>query len=100
MLMNFGHGDVGLYAWPTAKSNPVAEYWMVFRLSAPIAFDAALITVPASCAAASDEVNARITTAAIRCFNMFASCYFFKSDLLPLAGNLNKNRGCAYGNRH
>jgi hypothetical protein len=59
-----GHGELGLYAWPSTKSKPVAEYSIVFRVSAPIAFDAVLITVLASCAAAGAASQARSRTTA------------------------------------
>src|SRR5437016_1743575 len=50
--MNFGHGELGFGAWPSAKSAPVAEYCTVFRVSAPIAFAELVMTVLASCAEA------------------------------------------------
>src|SRR5260221_10614372 len=49
--MNFGHGELGFGAWPSAKSYPVAEYCTVFSASTPIAFDAVATTVAASSAA-------------------------------------------------
>src|SRR6267142_1615448 len=63
--MNFGHGDAPLYACPSAKSAPVAENSTVFSVSAPIAFDAAAIVVPASCAAATDANRATASAARI-----------------------------------
>src|SRR5438105_14081696 len=48
--MNFGHGELGLGAWPSAKSKPVAEYCTVLSASTPSAFDALPMTVVASCA--------------------------------------------------
>src|SRR6266404_4334372 len=63
--MNFGHGADGLGAWPSAKSCPVAEYWIVLSVSAPIVFDALAMTPFASCAdvvqtrAAASESPAR-----------------------------------------
>ena len=57
--MNFGHGELGFGAWPSAKSKPVAEYCTVFSVSTPIAFDALAMTVRASCAegAAADQYH-------------------------------------------
>src|SRR5258705_1189342 len=63
--MNFGHGEAPLYACPIAKSAPVAENSTVFSVSAPIAFDAAAIVVPASCAAATDANRATVSAARI-----------------------------------
>src|SRR5438552_1355791 len=48
--MNFGQGELGFGACPSAKSYPVAEYCTVLSASTPIAFDAPAITVCASCA--------------------------------------------------
>ena len=63
--MNFGHGELGLCAWPSAKSEPVPEYSTVFSVSAPIAFDAAAIAVFASWAAAADASAATSIAARI-----------------------------------
>src|SRR5579875_1438765 len=43
-----GHGEVGLNACPSEKSAPEPEYWMVFRPSAPMAFETLLRTAFAS----------------------------------------------------
>src|SRR5580765_7575912 len=48
--MNFGHGELGFGAWPSAKSKPVAEYCTVLSVSTPSAFDAPTMTAAASCA--------------------------------------------------
>src|SRR5919197_4485065 len=50
--MNFGHGELGFGACPSAKSKPVAENCTLFSVSTPIAFDAFAMTVRASCAEA------------------------------------------------
>src|SRR5205809_1717656 len=63
--MNFGHGDEGFGACPSAKSYPVAEYSTVLSVSTPSAFDAFAMTPFASCAdvvqpsAAASETAAR-----------------------------------------
>src|SRR6266496_5152040 len=59
--MNFGHGELGLGAWPSAKSKPVAEYCTVLSVSTPSVFDALPMTVAASCA--EGIAAARATTA-------------------------------------
>src|SRR5215831_5730468 len=46
--MNFGHGELGFGAWPSAKSIPVAENWTVFRVSTPMALEALAMTALAS----------------------------------------------------
>src|SRR6267154_6692958 len=48
--MNFGHGEAGFGACPSAKSIPVAEYSTVLSASTPIAFDALAMIDCASCA--------------------------------------------------
>src|SRR5258705_11129396 len=63
--MTLGHGEAPLYACPIAKSGPLAENPTVFSVSAPIAFDAAAIVVPASCAAATDANTATASAARI-----------------------------------
>ena len=62
--MNFGHGASGRYACPSTKSEPVAEYSIVFRLSAPMAFEDALMTAAASSAPAPDSDATSHATAA------------------------------------
>src|ERR1700720_1099018 len=73
--MNFGHGELGFGAWPSAKSAPVAEYCTVFRVSAPIAFAALLMTVLASCA---EAVHTSIVASA-RPARHFLSMFVFLS---------------------
>ena len=65
--MNFGHGELGFGAWPSAKSKPVAEYCTVFSVSTPIAFDASAMTVLASCAEAV-QVSAAAAASTIKQF--------------------------------
>src|SRR5262245_11743236 len=74
--MNFGHGESGVYDWPSAKSKPVAEYWTVFNWSTPMAADAAAITGFAFCAWPTRDtipMNAAAATAVAVFFNMSAS---------------------------
>ena len=65
LSMNFGQGELGFMACPKAKSAPTAEYSILLRLSAPMALDALLITVFASCADAAHTSSVRNTMAAI-----------------------------------
>src|SRR5712671_1425625 len=74
--MNFGHGELPLYACPTAKSAPLPENSTVFNVSAPMAFDASAMTVFASCADASDAKKQRITPARVSLFGIVASKSF------------------------
>ena len=62
--MNFGHGELGLGACPSAKSNPVAEYCTVLSVSTPSAFDAFAMIVAASWAEALKVARAAIESAA------------------------------------
>src|SRR5206468_2589205 len=68
--MNFGHGELGLGAWPSAKSKPVAEYCTVLSVSTPSAFDAPLMTAVASCAegAAAASTSPTISPSPARLF--------------------------------
>src|SRR5262245_47064637 len=61
--MNFGQGDVPLYACPSVKSAPLPEYSTVLSVSAPIAFDAAAMVVRASWAT-TDDASAATSIAA------------------------------------
>jgi hypothetical protein len=70
--MNFGHGELGFGAWPSAKSRPVAEYCTVFKLSTPIALDAAAMTAFASWADALKTTSAARTDPLSHFFNMVA----------------------------
>ena len=60
--MNRGHGADALGFWPSAKSNPVAEYWTVFNESAPRALEALPMTAVASCAAATAALATRVNS--------------------------------------
>src|ERR1700687_103495 len=77
LLMNFGHGELGFGAWPSAKSAPVAEYCTVFRVSTPIAFAALLMTVLAPCA---ETVQTSIVASA-RPARHFLTMFFFLSAI-------------------
>ena len=57
--LNFGQGELGFMACPKAKSAPTAEYSILLRLSAPMALDALLMTVFASCADAAHTSSVR-----------------------------------------
>src|SRR5262245_21524064 len=59
--MNFGHGELGFGACPSAKSKPVAEYCTVLSESTPSAFDAPAMTAVASCAAGAAAASASPT---------------------------------------
>src|SRR5947208_4088106 len=63
LSINFGQGELGFGACPIAKSIPEPEYSIDFRLSAPIALDALLMTVLASWAAATHDNKVTSTTA-------------------------------------
>ena len=62
LLMNRGNGP-GFPPCPRAKSAPLPEYSTVFNRSAPMARDAFVMTVLASCAAARQAITERSTTA-------------------------------------
>src|SRR3954471_2679971 len=68
--MNFGHGDEGFAAWPSAKSRPVAEYCTVLSASTPIARDASAMTDFASCAAGTPMTREASASAAKHFFSM------------------------------
>src|SRR5215216_3209301 len=63
LLMNRGQGRLGFMFCPSAKSAPAPENWTVFSVSAPIAFEAAAMTLAAFCAAMPDDVTAASVTA-------------------------------------
>src|SRR5213080_1826978 len=71
--MNFGHGELGFGACPSAKSKPVAEYWTVFSVSTPIALDAAAMALGASCADRFQVASAARASAERHFFNMPSS---------------------------
>src|SRR5438128_2272218 len=75
--MNFGHSELGFMDCPKAKSAPIAEYSMVFRLPAPIASDELLITVFASWATAAHDKDVTSTAAPIHFFSIFASAQYY-----------------------
>src|SRR6266850_1366244 len=80
--MNFGHSELGFMDCPKAKSAPIAEYSMVFRLPAPIASDELLITVFASWATAAHDNDVTSTAAPIHFLSIFASAEYY-SGLNP-----------------
>src|SRR5262245_11214960 len=86
--MNFGHGELGFGACPSAKSWPVAEYWTVFNASTPSAFEALAMTVFASCADADQTMSAASETAARTCFFMVPPA--FRTRIVVRCGRRNK----------
>src|SRR5262245_43714235 len=75
MLLNFGQGEAGVGAWPSAKSYPVAEYCTVLSASTPIALDAALTTEAASCADGTDASRRARTSATQQCFTILVPTF-------------------------
>ena len=73
--MNFGHGALGFGAWPSAKSRPLPEYSIVFRVSAPMAFDALSITALAFWAAAGTARSVATIRAVMAFLNILASSF-------------------------
>src|SRR5262245_21294222 len=75
MLLNFGQGEAGVGAWPSAKSYPVAEYCTVLSASTPIALDAAPTTEAASCADGTDASRRARTSATQQCFTILVPTF-------------------------
>src|ERR1044071_5050768 len=80
--MNFGQGELGFGACPSAKSKPVAENCTVFMASTPMAFDAPAITDLASCADAVQTIAAASAHPAQILLNMPASFTTVGSSLI------------------
>src|SRR6266850_1832430 len=63
VFSNFGQSASGLTLWPKAAFHPVPEYWIDFRLFAPMAVEAACRIARASWAAAvPPAISDRTTT--------------------------------------
>src|SRR5258705_12353750 len=70
--MNFGNGEDGFGAGPSAKSMPVAENCTVLSVSTPMTFDALPMTVLASSAEPDQASRAANPTTTRHFFNIIS----------------------------